>query len=202
MTNLPMPDLLEERDAPPNRLKYCPQGEREKHFTEAAVMVAFAMHLFRENKSIKTVKICPDGEHAKRFDILKWMTTNGFVRAEPLGSTAYGGKYTRDDQTLVISPTSGLGDIVVEGQGNLIAECKGGIINTRHPGQASKLRKGLCETVGQLMTNQGHGRQIAVVPFSPTTLRTAERMIDRTKKIGIEIALAHADGRIEFVAGK
>jgi hypothetical protein len=29
-------------------------------------------------------------------------------------------------------------------------QCKGGIINTRHPGQVSPLYRGLCETVGLL----------------------------------------------------
>ena len=37
------------------------------------------------------------------------------------------------------------------GRQTLSAECTGGIINTRHVGQVSRLYRGLCETVGHLM---------------------------------------------------
>ena len=195
-------DLVQERDAAPNRLKYCPEGEKERHLTEAAVMISFALHLFDQDSNIRTVRICPDGEHAKRFDILKWMTSNGFEKAESHGSTAYGGKYVRDTQTILVTPMSGIGDVVVDGETRIIAECKGGIINTRHPGQQSRLRKGLCETVGQLMASPNGGRQVAVVPYSSTTLRMAERMISRAAPIGIEIALVHANGSVEYVKEK
>jgi hypothetical protein len=49
----------------------------------------------------------------------------------------------------VVNPSSGRGDVVAEGQGfGIVAECKGVIVNTRHAGQTSRLRQGLCETIG------------------------------------------------------
>jgi hypothetical protein len=54
---------------------------------------------------------------------------------------------------------------------SIIAECKGGIVNTQHSGQTSRLRKGLCEAVGLLIANPKGGRQVAVVPYSEVTLR-------------------------------
>jgi hypothetical protein len=59
---------------------------------------------------------------------------------------------------MVINPRSGLGDVVADADGTIIsAECKGGIINTRHSGQVSRLYKGLCETVGMLMVVNRRG---------------------------------------------
>src|SRR4051794_37730149 len=64
------------------------------------------------------------------------------------------------------NPKSGLGDVVADvGDHVVAAECKGGIINTRHPGQVSRLYRGLCETVGLLMATPSQGRQGAVVPL-------------------------------------
>jgi hypothetical protein len=79
------------------------------------------------------------------------------------------------------------------------AECKGGIINTRHPGQISRLYKGLCETVGMLMATPSQGRQIAVVPFTGSTLRLAERLAPRCALAGIEIALVGSRGEVRDV---
>lgn len=73
--------------------------------------------------------------------------------------------------------------------GIISAECKGGIINTRHPGQVSRLYKGLCETVGMLMATPSLGRQVAVVPLTNATRRLAERLAPGCAIAGIEIAL-------------
>jgi hypothetical protein len=70
---------------------------------------------------------------------------------------------------IVVNPTAGKGDVAAEVDGvGLVAECKGSIINTRHPGRVSRLYKGLCKTVGLLTANPCPGRQIAVVPRSGT----------------------------------
>lgn len=43
-------------------------------------------------------------------------------------------------RAIVVHPASGNGDVVAGAGGMIIsAECKGGIINTRHPGQVSRL---------------------------------------------------------------
>jgi hypothetical protein len=79
----------------------------------------------------------------------------------------------------------------------IVAECKGGIINTKHAGQKSKLRRGLCEAVGLLMSRENTGeRQYAVVPLTDDTQRLADQMRPRCRKAGIEIALIREDGMI------
>ena len=76
------------------------------------------------------------------------------------------------------------------------AECKGGIINTRHPGQVSRLYKGLCETIGLLMAMPSLGRQVAVVPYTESTLRLATRLAPRCALAGIELALVKSRGEV------
>ena len=51
--------------------------------------------------------------------------------------------------------------------------------------RASKLRRGLYEAVGLLMVRPEDERQIAVVPYTNTTLQLAQNIINRTNKIGI-----------------
>ena len=189
-------DLIIERDAPKNRQAKCTAG-KEKHLTEAAVMLAFGMHLFRTLPNVRCVKIHPDGEHAKRFNIAGWLNARGFARSESFGSTSYGGTYARDEETVVVKPLSGVGDVVAEVDGiRVVAECKGGILNTRHAGQTSKLRRGLCEAVGLLMSTPREGRQIAVVPNTETTLKLAKKLAPRARDAGIEIALVDAQGNV------
>ena len=43
------------------------------------------------------------------------------------------------------------------------------------------------------------GRQVAVVPYTPITLRLAEKMLPRVKAAGIEIALVRGNGEVEYV---
>lgn len=102
-----------------------------------------------------------------------------------------------------VHPRSGQGDVVTQiGNHILSAECKGGIINTRHSGQVSRLYKGLCETIGLLMASKSPGRQVAVVPYTEATMRLAQRMAPRCTKAGIEIALVGSRGEvIEVIPG-
>jgi len=106
-------------------------------------MIAFAMYLF--DKGAESVKICPDGEHAKRPDMKRTLEGNG--------------------------------------------------------GQTSKLRKGLCEAVGQLIGRvQGDERHIAVVPDTPFTKSLAAKMVTRATRAGIEIALVSRSGSVRFLS--
>lgn len=77
----------------------------------------------------------------------------------------------------------------------IIAECKGGIVNTSHAGQKSRLRKGLCEAVGLLMARDKGGRPVAVVPKTETTLKLAQKLA-RARDAGIEIALVDERGNV------
>lgn len=189
-------DLVTALEPPRNRVGKS-DGTHEHHLYEGAVMVAYAMHLLR-TEGARDVRIHPDGEHGKQFDFAGWLVRRGFAKGSSLGSTAYGGVYRNaEGQTITVNPRSGLGDVVAEAGDHIIsAECKGGIINTRHPGQVSRLYKGLCETVGMLMATPSQGRQVAVVPLTESTRRLAERLAPRCSLAGIEIALVGSRGEV------
>jgi len=186
--------------APPPKRAGKSDGPHEHHLYEGAVMLAYAMHLLR-TEDAREVRIHPDGEHGKQFDFAGWLARRDFAKVSTLGSTAYGGVYRNAaGQTITVHPKSGVGDVVAEAGGRIIsAECKGGIINTRHPGQVSRLYKGLCETVGLLMAMPAQGRQVAVAPLTEGTLRLAERLVPRCALAGIEIALVGARGQVTAV---
>jgi hypothetical protein len=165
--------------------------------------VAFAMHLLRTVPSLAQVSIHPDGEHAKQFDFEGWLQRRGFSKKSLLGKTAFGGTYTSSTgQTIVVNPSSGRGDVSAEIDGSsIVAECKGGIINTKHPGQQSRLRRGLCEAVGLLLASpvvEGR-RQIAVVPHTRVTENLAKLMAPRVSAAGIEIALVDGNGHVSDI---
>lgn len=163
-------------------------------------MVAYAVHLLR-TQDTQHVRVYPDGEHGKQFDFAAWLLRRDFVRISSIGSTSYGGTYRNSaGHEITVKPESGLGDVVAEiGNDVILAECKGGIINTRHPGQVSRLKRGLCEAVGLLMTTTSKGRQVAVVPFTRGTLSWAQRLAPRCKLVGIEIALVDSRGEVTYV---
>jgi hypothetical protein len=115
-------------------------GAHEEYFPEAAVMLAFAMHLLK--RGAKSVRIHPDGMHAKIHDIRASLASAGFTSTNEGASCA--GQYVRGRKMINVGFRAGVGDVVADVGGETIfAECKGGIVNTRHPGQRSKLRKGL-----------------------------------------------------------
>ncbi len=194
--DLDFEDLVTALAPPPNRVGKS-DGGHEHHLYEGAVMVAYAMHLLRTT-SAQHVRVHPDGEHGKQFDFAGWLMRREFTKISSLGSTAYGGVYRNAaGQTITVHPKSGVGDVVAEVANHIIsAECKGGIINTRHSGQVSRLYKGLCETVGLLMATPSQGRQVAVVPLTEGTLRLAERLAPRCALAGIEIALVGSRGEV------
>jgi hypothetical protein len=188
-------DLIVELDPPTNRRGKC-EG-KERHLTEAAVMLAYGIHLLRTVPKLQKVELHPDGEHGKRFEIAQWLSARGFVLKEPQGTTAYCGTYRNDRQVIVVTSTPGKGDVVAQtDDGMIVAECKGGIVNTSHAGQKSRLRKGLCEAVGLLMAREKGGRQVAVVPNTETTLKLARKLVHRARDAGIEIALVDEQGRV------
>ena len=140
---------IDLRDPPPNRRSSC-DGAQEQHLTEAAVIIAFGMYLLEQGAL--TVELHPDGEHGKRHDLKKSLEVYGLMLVRPQGITSYGGTYQRGHQTVHVTLKPGVGDVVTEIGGKaVVAECKGGVVNTRHAGQLSKLRRGLCEAVGLLM---------------------------------------------------
>lgn len=195
-------NLVTHRSPPPNRVKSC-EHDVEHHLSEGAVMLAFAFHLLRTMPHVKKVFIHPDGEHGNRFDFKSWLGAQGFNLVQPSGRTAYGGLYeAADGRQVVVHPASGLGDVAaVWDGGSIVAECKGGVLNTRHPGQLSRLRQGLCETVGlSLASPIASGRnQFAVVPRTKATENLANRMAARASRAGVAIALVDARGSVGIV---
>lgn len=194
-------DMFATAYTPPEARRAFAAGGTELRLTEAAVMLAFAEHLFAHPGAARSVTVHPDGEHAKVFDIIACLSALGFQKSEALGTTSYGGRYQRGEDTLIVHPRSGLGDVVgaIDGQA-VIAECKGGVVNSTHPGQKSRLRRGLAELIGQLMLLPVDGaRHIAVLPRTSDTARMAARLHPRCRLAGIEIALVREDGAIRFV---
>lgn len=189
-------DLVMALAPPPTRVGKA-DGVHEHHLFEGAVMVAYAMNLLRADGAHE-VRIHPDGEHGKQFDFVAWLERRGFSKVSGFGGTTYGGLYRdKRGQTITINRKSGLGDVVAEiGEQVIVAERKGGIINTRHPGQTSRLYRGLWETVGLLIATPPRGRQVAVGPLTVGTLCLAERPAPRCALAGIEIALVGARGEV------
>ena len=103
-------------------------------------MLAMAEWLFDQGSP--DVRIHPDGMHMKGFDIPAWLAGRGFTRMTATGRGQTSGTFRRGDQTLIVHSQPGLGDVVATLDGvEVEIEAKGGCINTRHPGQLSRLRK-------------------------------------------------------------
>lgn len=192
-------DLITQRpDISTERKAKC-DGGVEHVFSEGAVMLAFAFHLFATIPDLRSVFVHPDGEHLARFDFKGWLNRQGFRLPEGEAVKGQAGLYSADDgRTVMVNPRSGVGDVVAHlGGESFLAECKGGVINTKHPGLVSRLRSGLCETVGLLLaTAQPAGqRQFAVVPATATTVALAAKMRPRAAEAGIEIVLLDEHGR-------
>jgi hypothetical protein len=162
-------------------------------------MLAAAEWAFRAGSD--HVSIHPDGMHLKAFDLPEWLQQRGFVRETVTGAKNSTGQFRRGDQVLTVYSRPGVGDVIASiGARDFEFEAKGGCINSTHAGQLSKLRKGLHEAIGQLMSSpRSHTELIAVVPAHRETHRLAERLIDRCAKVGIEIALVREDGELMFV---
>jgi hypothetical protein len=190
-------DLISLRKPPEKRRRYR-GGPHERVFSEGAVMLAFAMYLFENEKGVEHVRIYPDGMHdTETFRFRPWLERHGFVKhSTDAGRTKYAGEYRDGKRTVTISVNSGHGDVVAVGAaGTIIAECKGGCINTSHPGQKSHQTQRLYAAVGHLIAHdRGEGRHVAVVPDTPVTRSLAAKMAKRARQIGIEIALVGENG--------
>jgi len=166
-------------------------------------MLAVASWLFRQGA--RTVCMFPDGMHAKQFAIRGWLETQGFDKTSGWGRTLVAGRYIRGPHTLDVDFRPGCGDVVaIVGACRILVEAKGGILNTTHSGQTSKLRRGLCEAVGMLMNGprtEGADRLIAAVPRHRETEKLAQQMAPPCRDAGIEIALISATGSLQLITG-
>ncbi len=191
-------NLVTETDPPIKRSKKC-DGPKERFLKEPAVMLIMTQWML--NSGCDRIEIHPDGQHLKQFNMRSWLIEQGFQLVESIGKTDQGGRYQSDAIIVELIPKSGLGDVVGVLNGERIEiEAKGGCINSKHAGQLSKLRKGLTEAVGQLMSPHPKStRLIAAVPYHEETKRLAHRMAYRCKLAGIEIALTKEDGTIHWI---
>jgi hypothetical protein len=168
----------------------------DRHFYEGAVMLAYAMHLFR-TESVREVRIHPDGQHARQFDFPGWLEKRGFRRVASARTPFAGTFEDADRRQIVIHPQAGLSDVTADANGVIIeAECKGGAIKTTHIGRLSRLDKSLCEIIGRLMSKPRKGRQVAVMPCTHVTMRLARKLAPRCAAAGIEIALVGERGKV------
>ena len=110
--------------------------------SEPAVMLAMAEWLIAQGAP--EVRIHPDGMHMKGFDIPAWLAGRGYTRMTATGRGQTSGAFRRGDQSLIVHSRPGLGDVIATLDGiDVEIEAKGGCLNTRHPGQLSRLR-GAC----------------------------------------------------------
>ncbi len=180
-------------------------GDFERHLYEAAVMLAMAQWMFVK-LGAKKVCVYPDGMHVRYFCIRSWLENEGFKKTGSIGTTPEGGTYIRNDQTLVVEFQPGRGDVVGEDEqgSRVVVEAKGGIVNTRHPGQKSKLRKHLYEAVGMLLAGSYDtaDRLIVAAPFHRETETIANKMMQSKRFLDteIEIALVCENGSIQLCA--
>jgi hypothetical protein len=188
-------DLIVER--PPTA--GAPLDEPDRHFYEGAVMLAYAMHLL-QTEPVREVKIHPDGQHARQVDFPGWLEKHGFRRVATARTPFAGSFEDAEGRRIVVHPRSRLSDVTADAKGMMIeAECKGGAIETRHPGRLSKLDKSLCEIVGRLMMKPPGSRLVAVMPKTEVTLRMGRKLAPRCAAAGIWIALVGPRGEVEDV---
>ena len=82
----------------------------------------------------------------------------------------------------------------------ILVEVKGGCINSRYPGALSKLRTRMHEAVGSLFAAPAEvTRLIAAVPCHSETEKLANRMTERCRKAGVQIALVSPNGHIRVL---
>jgi hypothetical protein len=194
-----MHNFFDDRISPQKRRSKC-KGAKERHLTEGAVIVAFGLYLV--DKGASEVELYPDGQHLTNFDIRTSLESRGFELTTPKGRTNSGGTYTRGSRQLEVTFKPGMGDVVASLNGKkVLAECKGGVINTEHTGQLSRLRRGLCEAVGQLVYRANEAdRRIAVLPACRYTLELAQDWEKRARAVGIELALVDEMGKVSLIA--
>ena len=67
------------------------------------------------------------------FDIASFLAARDWSLSAQKGTRPWHGAYTRNDQALHISSTSGAADVVLQlGNRRMVAECKGGPLEKRH----------------------------------------------------------------------
>src|SRR5713226_1931143 len=150
-------------------------GDVEHHLPEGAVMVAFAMHLLRTVPGLRQVSIHPDGEHGKQFDFRGWLRNRGFTMIASAGKrrTAAPMPRQRDRRSLSIRVRAAATYLRKVTDLALLPNARAGSSTPNMPGRQSRLRQGLCETVGlSLASPVSEGRR----QFARTAILNERRL--------------------------
>lgn len=178
--------------------------------TEPEVSIRMALYYIQNNLTDKNVKVSIDGAHIKtgnaiHFQIENFLKTVGCEK-EDGENGKWQGIYGLEgyEQKIELSSTPGVGDVVVELKGGkqVYIESKKGK-NKKSSQEYSLMR----EAIGQLMTGIQLTNTIipmVAVPYSMKSEELANRwiLLTQMKKIGIQFALVHTDGKIDFVTNR
>jgi hypothetical protein len=138
-----------------------------------------------EHPGFDAAAFAAGGTRANRGSFAKISMTSSWKRSAASGGWPVHAPHSREPSRTL----TGAGSWSIRGPGwatspptptaIIEAECKGGAIETRHPGRLSRLDKSLCEIVGRLMSTPATGGQVAAMPRTEVTLRLARKLAPR-----------------------
>lgn len=176
--------------------------------TEPEVSIRLALYYIENGLTDENVVVSIDGCHVKmasviHFPIYDFLESVGCRKTDNKNTDRWQGSYSVEgsDVKLEIVSTSGIGDVVVKLKDGrtVYAECKKGKDNKSN--QEYPLMR---EAIGQLMTGititENYIPMVAV-PYSKKSYELASRWsgLEQMKRVGIQFALVHDDGVIDFV---
>jgi len=172
---------------------------------EAEVSLRLAFYLLSRPESGATAVVAIDGAHVRVhgeevFPLARFLELAGWRQTEQQGKNPWQGNYTRDGKTLLITPKSGIGDVVAAIAGkNVRAECKKGPLIPKKGNPEFPLIR---EAIGQLMTVEKVTENDFLVVGIPCTegfRKLARRWQGRPLMVQtkITIALIGRDGVVE-----
>ena len=177
----------------------------DDRMAEAEVSLRFAFHLLALPATTGLATVAIDGAQVRVhgqevFPISSFLVAHGWEMAEQRGKNDWQGRYANGDQTLLVTATSGIGDVVSEvGGRRVLAESKKGNLVRRKGSPEYPLVR---EAIGQLMTT-GHVETndtlVVALPQSETfrTLTSRWRTCPLIQEAEISFALVGRDGSVE-----
>lgn len=174
--------------------------------TEPEVSIRLALYYIQNRMTDETITVSIDGAHVKtgstvHFPIQEFLRSVGCRKVA--SDNRWQGMYevAGFKEKIEIVSTSGIGDIRVYLQDGkiLYVESKKGKSN-----KSSQEYPLMREAIGQLMTGIALTEDIipvVAVPYSSKSYELASRWcsLEQIKKIGIQFALVHDDGKVDFV---
>lgn len=172
--------------------------------SEAEVAIRLAERFLRMPGAGQVAKVAIDGAVIEMkgqnpfFDIATFLSGNRWKLLTQKGTRAWHGVYSRDDQEIHISSTSGAADVVLQlGNRRVVAECKGGPLIKKEGSPEYRILK---ELLGQaLIWKEMPGDLLIVaVPDTPRFRKIACDWQQRplVMKTGIQVALVSLAGDV------